>query len=128
LSNHNGREYRPREASKTMRQVRNQIKRNRKPKRPRRRNWMPDSFDDLDALYDLPDTERIMPRGERERRQAVMAAALATLEEQASADEELLTTEETVGLQGVVVEVSSSLCRVDLGGRSLMTLHTSRQA
>ena len=120
MSNHNGREYRPREASKTMRQVRNQIKRNRKPKRPRRRNWMPDSFDDLDALDDLPKRERIMPRGERERRQAVMAAALATLEEQASADEELLTTEETVGLQGVVVEVSSSLCRVDLGGRSLI--------
>jgi ribosome biogenesis GTPase len=103
-----------------MRQVRKQIKRNRQPKRPRRRNWMPDSLDDLDALYDLPDTERIMPRGERERRQAVMATALATLEEQDSADEELLTTEEPLGLQGVVVEVSSSLCRVDLGRRSLI--------
>jgi ribosome biogenesis GTPase len=103
-----------------MRQVRKQIKRNRTPKRPRRRNWMPDSLDDLDALYDLPGTERVMPRGEQERRQAVMAAALATLEEQDSADEELPTTEELLGLQGVVVEVSSSLCRVDLGGRSLI--------
>jgi len=119
LSNCNERKYRHREVSRTMRQVRKQIKRNRNPKRPRRKDWMPDSSDDLDALYDLPKTERIMPRGERERRQTVMDAALATLEEQASADEELSTTEELVGLQGVVVEVSSGLCRVDLGGRSL---------
>jgi ribosome biogenesis GTPase len=120
LSNRNEKKWRHQEASKTMRQVRTQIKRNRQPKRPRRKNWMPDNFDDLDALYDLPKTERIMPRGEQERRQAVMAAALATLEEQASADGELPTTEEPAGLQGVVVEVSSGLCRVDLGGRSLI--------
>jgi len=99
--------------------VRKQIKRNRQPKPARRKNWLPDSFDDLDELYDLPQAERVMPRGERERRQAVMAAALATLEEQASADGELPTMEEPVGLQGVVVEVSSGLCCVDLGGRSL---------
>ncbi len=102
-----------------MRQVRKQIKRNRQPKPARRKNWMPDSFDDLDELYDLPQTERIMPRGEQERRQAVMGAALATLEEQTSAEEELPTTEQPLGLQGVVVEVSSGLCRVDMGGRSL---------
>jgi len=120
LSSSNERLHRHLEVSKTMRQVRTQIKRNRKPKRPRRKNWMPDSLDDLDVLYDLPETERIMPRGERERRQAVMAAALATLEEQTSADEELPTTEEPLGLQGVVVEVSSGLCRVNLGGRSLI--------
>jgi ribosome biogenesis GTPase len=120
LSNRNEKKWRHQETFKTMRQVRTQIKRNRQPKRPRRKNWMPDSLDDLDALYDLPQTERIMPRGERERRQAVMAAALATLEEQASADGELPTTEEPVGLQGVIVEVSTGLCRVDLGGRSLI--------
>jgi ribosome biogenesis GTPase len=120
LSNSNQRERRHREVRKTMRQVRKQIKRNRQPKRPRRKDWMPDSFDDLDALYDLPKTERIMPRGERERRQAVMTAALATLEGQASADGEPPTTEEPTGLPGIVVEVSSSLCRVDLDGRSLI--------
>ena len=120
MSNSNESVHWHREVRRTMRQVRKQIKRNRQPKRPRRKDWIPDSFDDLDALYDLPKTERIMPRGERERRQAVMTAALATLEEQASADGELPTTEEPAGLQGVVVEVSSSLCRVDLGGRSLI--------
>ena len=103
-----------------MRQVRKQIKRNRQPKPARRKNWMPDSFDDLDALCDLPQSERIMPRGERERRQTVMDAALATLEEQGNADEELPITEYPLGLQGVVVEVSSGLCRVDLDERSLI--------
>jgi len=119
LSNSNESLHRHREVRRTMRQVRKQIKRNRQPKPARRKNWMPDSFDDLDELYDLPQAERIMPRGERERRQAVMDAALATLEEQDSADEELPATEEPLGLQGVVVEVSSGLCRVDVGGRSL---------
>ena len=120
MSNSNEGLHRHREVSRTMRQVRKQIKRNRKPKPARRKDWMPDSFDDLDALYDLPQTERVMPRGERERRQAVMTAALATLEEQASANEELPTEEEPTGLQGVVVEVSSGLCCVDLDGRSLI--------
>ena len=120
MSNSNENLHRHREVSRTTRQVRKQLKRNRQPKPARRKNWMPDSLDDLDALYDLPQTERIMPRGERERRQAIMAAALATLEEQTSADEELPTTEEPLGLQGVVVEVSSGLCCVDLDGRSLI--------
>ena len=120
MSNNNESLHRHREVRRTMRQVRKQIKRNRQPKPARRKNWMPDSFDDLDALDDLPKAEPVMPRGERERRQAVMAAALTTLENQASADEELLPAEEPVGLQGVVVEVSSGLCCVDLGGRSLI--------
>ena len=120
MSNNNEKQHQRQEVRRTMRQVRKQIKRNRQPKPARRKNWMPDSFDDLDEFYDLPKTEPVMPRGERERRQAVMAAALTTLENQASADEELLPAEEPVGLQGVVVEVSSGLCCVDLGGRSLI--------
>ena len=120
MSNNNESLHRRQEVRRTMRQVRKQIKRNRQPKPARRKNWMPDSFDDLDEFYDLPKTEPVMPRGERERRQAVMAAALTTLENQASADEELLPAEEPTGSQGVVVEVSSGLCCVDLGGHSLI--------
>ena len=120
MSNNNKKQHQHREVRRTMRQVRKQIKRNRQPKPARRKNWMPDSFDDLDALCDLPQSERIMPRGERERRQTVMDAALATLEEQGNADEELPITEYPLGLQGVVVEVSSGLCRVDLDERSLI--------
>jgi ribosome biogenesis GTPase len=119
LSTGNKKQHQHQEVRRAMRQVRKQIKRNRKPKRPRRKNWMPDSFDDPDELYDLPQTERVMPRGEWERRQAVMDAVLATLEEQASDEGETPAEEEPVGSQGLVIEVSSGLCRVDVGGRSL---------
>jgi ribosome biogenesis GTPase len=108
-------------AAKKMRKVRKQIKRNRKPKQVRRKNWMPDGFDDMDELDDLPQSERIMPRGEEERRRVLMAEVLATLEEEdKDAGEKIEPTDELTGQRGVVVEVSSSLCRVDLGGRSLV--------
>jgi ribosome biogenesis GTPase len=108
-----------------MREVRKQLKRNRKPKRVRRKDWMPSSWgdlDDLDDLYDLPQVERVMPRGERERRQVLMAEALATLqrEEETDADEETSFAQENPHQRGVVVEVSTSLCRIDLGERTLV--------
>ena len=106
--------------AKTMRQIRKDIKRNRKPKRVRRKDWIPDSLDDLGGINDLPQSERIMPRGERERRQALMAAALETLEEATSTDEPTASTPDRAEQRGVVVEVSSSLCRVDVDGRSLV--------
>jgi ribosome biogenesis GTPase len=108
-------------ADKTIRQVRKQIKRNRKPKRVRRKDWMPDRFDDLDTFDDLPQSERMMPRGEQERRQALMAEALAALEaEETDADEESSSPQDDHRERGVIVEVSSSLCRVDLGDRTLV--------
>ena len=101
-----------------------QFKRNRKPKRVRHKDWMPDSFDDdyIDGLDDFPQSERIMPRGERERRRAVEAAILTAMESQDEGEnevdngEEVLAAEKTPGQQGIVVEVSSSLCRVALEG------------
>jgi ribosome biogenesis GTPase len=109
------------EEDKTIRKVRKQIKRNRKTKRVRNKDWMPDSFDDLDALYDLDiaTEERIMPPGERERRQTVLTTALSRLREQEEQDA-LSSTHETSGTQGMVIEVSSGLCRVQLDGRTLV--------
>jgi len=115
-----------------MRQVRKQskqIKRNRKPKRVRRKDWIPDNFDDLDDLDNFSQSERIMPRGEQERRRVLRSEMLATLEEEKDADEKNSSvnspTKETPGQRGIVVEVSSSLCRVELaqngGGDSLHT-------
>jgi ribosome biogenesis GTPase len=108
-----------------MRKVRKQVKptkHNRDPKPVRSKAWMPDSLDDPDALdaLDIARSERIMPRGERERRQAVLAMAMADIEEQTDDAEELPPEEPPAGERGVVVEVSSSLCRVELNGRSLM--------
>ena len=119
------------DAAKKMRKVRRQIKHNREPKRVRHKDWMrvPDGLDDLlegDTFDAFPQSERIMPRGERERRRAlekVLATLQEELEEEVDADEEGTPgdeTEEVMGQRGVVVEVSTGLCRVDLDDRSLV--------
>ena len=58
-------------------EVTKQLKRNRKPKRVRHKDWTSYRFDDADALgdIDLPQDERVMPRGERERRRTNLALA-----------------------------------------------------
>jgi ribosome biogenesis GTPase len=126
-------QWRHHEENKAMRKVRKQIKRNRKTKKARRKDWipkglssgMPDSLDDMEALYDLdvPQEERVMPRGERERRQVALTEALSRLKEQ---EEEQAQTgsQEASGASGsragMVIEVSSGLCRVQLDGHTLM--------
>jgi ribosome biogenesis GTPase len=112
--------------NKKLRRARKQIKRNRKPKRPRQKDWIPDNLDDLDdldALDDLwlPQRERVMPVGEQERREATLEEALAALD--AEADDDVRLTAQTGGppeQRGIVVEVSSGLCRVELGEKSLL--------
>ena len=101
-------------------ETRKQLKRNRKAKRVRSKNWMPDGFDDdcMDDLDSSPQSERIMPRGERDRRRAFEAIISAALENKEN-DEDALddgakALEEMPGQRGVVVEVSTSLCRVAL--------------
>ncbi|UCC76780.1 MAG: ribosome small subunit-dependent GTPase A [Anaerolineales bacterium] len=105
---------------KQLRLVRKQTKRNRKPKRVRRRNWMPDNWDDLDDL-DTCQTERIMPRGEHERRRAIWTAALETLEEAAEVEDGTASPmAEIKGSRGRVIEVSTGLCRVALDGHTVL--------
>jgi ribosome biogenesis GTPase len=121
VSNRDKKRWQHHHADKTIRRVRKQIKRNRKPRRVRRKDWKSYSFDDLDAFdeLDIPQDERIMPPGERERRRINLA--LPELEEGGEDTfEERSPVEGTQGQRGIVVEVSSSLCRVDLGGRSLV--------
>jgi len=132
VSSREERRWQHHDAAEKMRKVRKQIKHNRESRGPRCKEWMPASLDDLDEFDDSSRSERVMPRGERERRREIWKA-LAALEEEAEegtdADEEGLSAdgtlstsgpEEAVGQRGVVVEVSSSLCRVDVDGRSLM--------
>jgi ribosome biogenesis GTPase len=109
------------QAAKTMRLARKEIKHNRKPKGGRRREVITEKLYDPGALDELatPQTERVMPRGERERRRAVLAAAQTRLDQDAAPDDSA-PVEEAHGLQGVVLEVSSSLCRVDVQGQDLL--------
>ncbi|MSP11679.1 MAG: ribosome small subunit-dependent GTPase A [Chloroflexi bacterium] len=110
------------EQTKTIRKVRKQIKRNRKPDRVRSKDWLPDNFTDLESLeeIDTPVKEPVMPRGERERRQSAVAAALADLAKEAGISGEFSLDAEDLGLQGTVIEVSSGMCRVDLPDRQLL--------
>jgi len=71
------------QTAKTVRKARQEIKRNRKSQRVRRRDWNTYNFDDLDAFedMDLPDSERMLPRGSQERRRAQLEMALSALRE-----------------------------------------------
>jgi ribosome biogenesis GTPase len=111
--------WRHHDAAKALRQARKQIKHNRKPDRVRRKEWIPGNWDELDDL-DPPQSERIMPRGEGERRKAALAKTRATVEEEPEVEEEITFAGTTPGQRGVVVEVSTSLCRVEVDGRSLV--------
>ncbi len=106
---------------KQMRLVRKDIKRNRKPKSENRKNRNNNRRGDLDHPdnLDLPQVERVMPRGERERRKTVIATALAQLDQDDKTNQ-VAPPEKHDGQRGVVVEVSSSLCRVDVDGRELL--------
>jgi ribosome biogenesis GTPase len=110
------------EAAKTLRLARKEIKHNRKPKGGRRREDTSGKLYDLEALdeLELPQIERVMPRGERERRRRVAATALSRLEQENNAPDGAAPAEETSGLSGLVVEVSSSLCRVVVDGQDLL--------
>lgn len=82
---------------------------------------MPGDLSDLDALYDLDlaPSERVMPRGERERRQAVLETARSVLQAEREREEQEIQVAEGER-EGLVIEVSSGLCRVDLDGQILL--------
>lgn len=109
------------QAAKTTRLARKEIKHNRKPKGGRRRENSAETLYNPDTPEEpaTPQSERVMPRGERERRRAVMTAALTRLDQEQGAPDGL-TAQETAGVRGVVVQVSSSLCRVDVDGQDLL--------
>ncbi|MHB0874639.1 MAG: ribosome small subunit-dependent GTPase A [Anaerolineae bacterium] len=106
--------------NKVMRGVRKQVRRNREPDVVRHKDWMPDSVEQLDQFddMDVPTVERVMPRGEQERRRSVMAQALAALVANEGGNEEAPPVEGSDGIRGVVVEVSSGHVRVDVDGET----------
>jgi ribosome biogenesis GTPase len=119
VPNREERRWQRENAANARRNVQKQIKRKRKPERVRRKDWIPDNFDDLDDLYALPQSERIMPRGEQERRK-ILATKLAARGNEPETTEETVSAEKTTGHQGTVIEMSSSLYRVDVNGHTIM--------
>jgi ribosome biogenesis GTPase len=116
--------------NKAMRAVRKQIKHNRKPDEVRQKDWERYDTDNLDAFYDLdvPGEKRVMPRGERERRRNVLAAAEQARRQEDGRDESeveaparpLRLAPGTHELQATVIEVSTGLCRVEAAGHNLI--------
>ncbi|NJN99497.1 MAG: ribosome small subunit-dependent GTPase A [Anaerolineales bacterium] len=97
--------------------VKKQLKHNRQLKPSRRKDWQPGDIADPDEL-DFEQAERVMPRGERERRRNIKGMALTEVAEEPNEANSPLPLQ--TGQQGVVIEVSSGLCRVALGERTLM--------
>lgn len=96
-----------------------QLKPNRQPKPTRRKDWLPEAGDDADT-WDFDSFERVMPRGERERRRTILTAARVDLAEETSPPDGSSSPAEISARHGRVIEVSSGLCRVDLEGQTLM--------
>jgi ribosome biogenesis GTPase len=99
--------------------IRKQANPSRKPRGDQGPPWRPDDPGDPTS-DDSPSSERVMPPGERQRRQDSEVAALAQLETAAPLDTFASPAEGSSGPRGVVVEVSANLCRVDLDGRILL--------
>ncbi len=105
------------EADATFRKVKKQIKRNRQPDVVRQRDWArlapaEDGAEAADPAEEVLETQRIMPRGERQRRRDNLKLALAATQDVEPVEDGAATD----GRRGVVVEVSSGLCRVETGG------------
>ena len=107
-----------------LRKASKKTNRRQKSKKPRRKNWIGDAHDEYDEL-EFETVERVMPRGERERRRTVEQIASASTkkrqnDEVSSPQGPDDRTQEPEGQQGKVVEVSTGMCRVDLGGENIL--------
>lgn len=99
-------------------------KRRQKTKKPRRKNWIDITYDNDDEL-EYGTSERIMPRGEYERRRTIEQMMNMDLSEhQEKADSHLLdhdeATHQSKELQGQVIEVSTGMCRVSTGNEIIL--------
>jgi ribosome biogenesis GTPase len=98
-----------REQQRQLQKVKKQLKPNRQPKPARRKNWLSGDFADFDELddFEFEASERVMPRGERERRRQVLAMTHAETDEElvessSSAEETGFTNVVAVGDEVIV--------------------------
>ena len=117
-----------RERYQLLRNVKKQIRRGRQERPVRQRDWTPDDGEDWDEL-DVTQTERVLPRGEQERRKAMWNMALKRLEEEEQASGggqpvpgvgPTAARRGSGSQQGLVVEVSTGLCRVEVQDETVL--------
>ncbi len=98
-----------------LRKASKKTKQNRtKTKQPRRKNWVAMQGDDMEHQT----RERVMPRGEVERRKATEAMVYQEPTVESGDPEALANLPE--GQNGLVVEVGAGSCWVDLEGETLL--------
>ena len=91
-----------------LREARRKLGNIEKTKKPRKKDWLSDDWEDEDFQIH----ERIQPRGERERRKEREKIAFSAERSPVELDPIMDTSTTSTGL---VVEVSSVLCRVEIG-------------
>jgi ribosome biogenesis GTPase len=89
---------------------------NNKTKKPRRKDWILDSPDAWEH-DDYQTNERILPRGEHERRRKLETLAFG---ERPKKQEPAPLMAADTATTGLVVEVSSGLCRVEVGSEIII--------
>jgi len=109
-------------AKQKLRQARRKAGTKESAKKPRKKDWIPDAWDEWDDL-EYPVVEKVMPRGSEDRRRKV--AKLAT--DSGGRSERVADpggVDSPPGSDsrehGLVVEVSSGKCRVNLKGESML--------
>lgn len=103
---------------KQLKSAQKNVNKNYVSKRPRRRDWLFDSVEEWDDL-DYEPEERVMPRGEQERRQTLERAAFY-IPEPDIAGADPIQPPQPDGLEGIVIEVSKSICRVEIGQHTVL--------
>ena len=102
-----------------MQQVRKLKKRGHKDSTVRKRDWLPDQGGEWDDVA-APSAERVVPVGEKERRKELWDLAARRLEADTGAGPALAEPGETSLPNGLVIEVSTGLARVETDGRVLL--------
>jgi ribosome biogenesis GTPase / thiamine phosphate phosphatase len=105
------------EEARQRRLVRKQIKRTPSPKPVRHKDWLGDDEDDWE---EGSESERVQPVGVAERRRQTLKSALAQLEHDDAGAGVAARQAEPGTEAGVVVQVSSGMCRVQCGDRTLL--------
>lgn len=99
-----------------MRQLRKEKKAPAKEERVRHKSWVA-QYDEEGAVIDelaLPEVERVMPRGEQERRRTNLARATGVVTAPAAAAAAPGVPHSATQTPGTVIEVAQGLCRVYL--------------
>jgi ribosome biogenesis GTPase len=99
-----------------LRNARRKSGNNHKTKKPRRKDWILDSSDAWND-DDYQTNERILPRGEHERRRKLETLAFGERPEQ---QVPVSIIDADTASKGLVVEVSSGLCRIEIGNEIII--------